>query len=182
MIGPTQEKNHSSAPSLARASHNQVTWRGIRWSTQERSHSAQSSKLLIARRDMRWPIQAPQVQIVLPELLKMIILLTCSDIFTGKFMKFSISLKFFFTGKYMKFSKSSKFLESKNNTGTFKKISHKSHWYLFSGSMFIQYWRVGCFKRFIKKNPQGREAIQVHQMCTWMSSHVRRTGYSACIL
>ena len=52
---------------------------------------------------MRWPIQAPQVQIVLPELLKMIILLTCSDIFTGKFMKFSISLKFFFTVKFMKF-------------------------------------------------------------------------------
>ena len=38
----------------------------------------------------------------------MIILLTGSDIFTGKFMKFSISLKFFFTGKFMKFSLCSK--------------------------------------------------------------------------
>ena len=97
---------------------------------------------------------------MLPELLKMIILLTCSDIFTGKFMKFSISLKFFFTGKYMKFSKSSKFLESKNNTGTFKKISYKSHWYLFSGSMFIQYLREGCFKDSLKRTHKGEKPFK----------------------
>ena len=110
MIGPTQEKSHSSAPSLARASHNQVTWRGIRWSTQERSHSiAQSSKLSsLKRHEMAHTREQPQVQKVLQELLNMIILLTCSDIFTGKFMKFRISLKFFFTGKFMKFSISSK--------------------------------------------------------------------------
>ena len=52
--------------------------------------------------------EPPQGPIVLPELLNMIILLTCSDIFTGKCMKFSISLKFFFTGKFMKFSLCSK--------------------------------------------------------------------------
>ena len=49
-----------------------------------------------------------------------------------------------------------KFLESKNNTGTFKKISHKSHWYLFSGSMFIRYWRVGCFKDSLKAPTRER--------------------------
>ena len=114
----------------------------------------------LKRHEMAHTREPPQGQIVLPELLNMIILLTCSDIFTGKFMKFSISLKFFFTGKYMKFSKSSKFLESKNNTGTFKKISHKSHWYLFSGSMFIQYLREGCFKDSLKRTHKGEKPFK----------------------
>ena len=62
----------------------------------------------LKRHEMAHTREPPQGQIVLPELLNMIILLTCSDIFTGKFMKFRISLKFFFTGKFMKFSISSK--------------------------------------------------------------------------
>ena len=52
------------------------------------------------------------------------------------------------------------FLESKNNTGTFKKISHKSHWYLFSGSMFIRYWRVGCFKDSLKRTHKGEKPFK----------------------
>ena len=65
----------------------------------------------LKRHEMAHTREPPQGQIVLPELLNMIILLTCSDIFTGKFMNFCISLKF---------------LEDKNNTGTFKKISFKN--------------------------------------------------------
>ena len=34
--------------------------------------------------------------------------------------------------------------------------SFLSHWYLFSGSMFIRYWRVGCFKDSLKAPTRER--------------------------
>ena len=53
----------------------------------------------LKRHEMAHTREPPQGPIVLPELLNMIILLTCSDIFTGKFMKFSISSKSFWKAK-----------------------------------------------------------------------------------
>ena len=62
MRGPTWEGSHSSAQSVTRAAHYQVTWKHMRRSTQERSHSSAQIVTRAAQHQVTWtPIHSGEI-------------------------------------------------------------------------------------------------------------------------